>query len=179
MYYTQECMNVPLLFDEKIEIVCDYMFPILSLSIVSILLDYDILKPRILKYLFYGFLLSAPFECIYTLTGYVSYIKCDTYYWAPLKYMWFIHSLWDSLLLLFLYCSTSLIYGVIQIETYPLKIPMTMSILGIIIKIYSESKQLLWNPEWTIVYGRIMPLQQLYWCILPIIYYNFIYDHNM
>ena len=181
---TPECMDIPLILSEKIEIIGDYILPLLSIQLLFILIDHNILKPRVIKYLFFGFIICAPFEYIQPKLGWVSYLKCETYYWEPIQYMWFIQSLWDTLILLFLYSISKFIWSYTTVDHIP--IPITMSIIGMILEIYIESHQTLWyytptkwNRQWAVINGRPMTLQQWHWSILPAIYYNFISDKNM
>lgn len=176
-----ECLNIPLNYNDIIEIIGDYAIPILLLLYMFNLMERKIIKPYVLKYFFTGFILCAPFEYIQPKLDWVFYLKCDTYYWAPMNIMWIVHAIWDSFMLLSIYYISNYLYVNKQILPLSLQLSCTMSILGMAQEIWIETlwyyQPTKWNPQWATINGRVMTLQQWHWAILPIIYYGLISDN--
>jgi len=185
-YNDPYCLNIPLTKIDKIQIFGDYIIAILTVICLYIFTLLNVI-PYWYTYLFLtGFLLTCPFEYIQPRIGWVYYYKCATYKIAPIKIMWIIHSIWDSLILFLLTFTTYLIWGSQIFQSFHYNVAFYVSFIGMVQEILLECYQTVWyyipnkyNPTWAIIRGRNMTLQQWHWSILPIIYYiiiiHFIY----
>jgi hypothetical protein len=176
-----DCLNIPLIKTEKIQIFLEYCIPITFLEIFLVLNIFNILPIWINKAVFFGFCLCAPFEFIQPRLGWVYYYKCITYKLLPMKFTWILQAMWDSLVLLLITGFAVCLFGSEILYNYNCYIAVFFSCMGMLQEIFLECTQTIWyykptkfNPTWAIINGRNMTLQQWHWSILPIIYYNYI-----
>tara|TARA_Y200000002_G_C22669063_1_gene659186 strand:+ start:1577 stop:2212 length:636 start_codon:yes stop_codon:yes gene_type:complete len=177
--YDRHCSNKPLTKLDKIQTIGDYVIAIGGTFILFILDYLNYIPKEIIKLFYVGFLLGFPFEFVQPRLGWVYYYKCITYKVAPVKTMWIIHSIWDSLILLSILNCAILCYGKEIIYKYNSDAVILMSSLGMFGEITIECYQTIWyyiptkwNPCWAVIRGRQMTLQQWHWSILPFIYYK-------
>jgi hypothetical protein len=180
----RHCLNRPLSKFDKLQLVIDYSVAISITLIINILFILGEIPTWIYTTFILGFFMGASFEYIQPRLGWVCYYKCITYKLAPMRSMWIIHSVWDSLIFHIILYLSYLIWGQRLYHKFIPGASLFMGFLGMAQEIFVECYQTLWyyrstkfNPTWAIIRGRNMTLQQWHWSILPPLYYIIVINY--
>lgn len=141
-----------------------------------------LVRNRCVRRAFYvSLVVFAPIEYVQPRLGWVHYRACRTEWWLPESTTWFLHSLWDALIVGCLFLVLVRAYGPRALCFRDHRAPALLGACGMAQEVALEVFQGLWtytptrwNPCWAVIGGRDMTLQQWHWAVIPGMVYLFL-----